>query len=313
MTSRKPTFQPRRDLEHRLIRRRAIEAAIRAGRWKNARHNSILLCNYIAVLILRVVLQATGIYLRGGSNALDLIVRHLQCEFENLPANFGGYRILHLSDLHIDRMDGLAGIIAQHAAALDADLCVMTGDYRFAFSGPCDEIYPRIQAILSSVRAPDGVAAVLGNHDESDMAVQLENLGVRMLINEAVEITRGNESLWIVGVDDPHRGCDELDDALEAVPTGAMKVLLAHSPEIFDTAAAAGIDLYLCGHTHSGQIRLPWIGAPLLNASCPRSYSEGQWQHKAMLGYTSAGAGCSLLPVRYNCAPEIALIELLRK
>ena len=127
-------------------------------------------------------------------------------------------------------------------------------------------------------------------------------------------IVRGGTRRWIIGVDDPHHyGCDDLDGALEAVPANAFKVVLAHSPEMFDQAAAAGIHLYLCGHTHAGQIRLPWIGAPLLNADCPRAYAHGQWQHGAMLGYTSAGVGCSLLPVRYNCPPEIVLIELVKK
>jgi len=81
---------------------------------------------------------------------------------------------------------------------------------------------------------------------------------------------------------------------------------------MYNEAAAAGIHLYLCGHTHGGQIRLPWLGAPMQNAACPRRYAHGCWRHGEMQGYTSAGAGCSMLPVRYNCPPEITLIELAR-
>ena len=80
---------------------------------------------------------------------------------------------------------------------------------------------------------------------------------------------------------------------------------------MFEEAATAGIRLYLCGHTHAGQIRVPAIGGILTNADCPTSYTQGVWQRGRMLGYTSAGVGCSLLPVRYNCPPEIALIELI--
>jgi predicted MPP superfamily phosphohydrolase len=235
-------------------------------------------------------------------------------EFKNLPANFDGFRILHLTDLHIDGLDGLAEIVAERIAGLHADLCVMTGDYRYELVGPCDAVYPRMQTILSRVQAHHGVAAVLGNHDESEIAEELEKLGVRMLINEAIEIRRGGDCLWVVGVDDPHcYGFDDLDGALESVPANAFKILLAHSPEIFEEAAAAEVDLCLCGHIHAGQIRLPLLGGILTNADCPRSYAHGEWNHRGLRGYTSAGVGCSLLPVRYNCPPEIALIELAKK
>ena len=190
----------------------------------------------------------------------------------------------------------------------------MTGDYRFELVGPCPEVYPRLRTILSSVHADHGVVAVMGNHDESDMAGEIEKLGVRMLINESIEIRRAGTSLWVVGVDDPHcYGFDDLDGALEGVPDKAFKVLLAHSPEIFEEAAGAGIDLCLCGHIHAGQICMPLIGSILSNADCPKSYTEGVWQRAGMVGYTCAGVGCSLLPVRYNCPPEIAMIELVRK
>ncbi len=304
----------KRDLENRLARRRAVEAAFRIGRGKNAHRDSLLLRDHIAAPILRLALQITGLYSRGTRNALQPAARHWRLEFESLPESFHGFRLLHLADLHIDGIDGLAEVVAERVAALPVDLCVMTGDYRFEVGGPCDAVYPRLATILSSVRARCGVVAILGNHDEAEMAAELENLGVRMLINESLEIARGGARLWIIGVDDPHHyGCDDLEGALKGVPENAFKVALAHSPEMFDQAAAAGIHLYLCGHTHAGQVRLPWIGATLLNADCPRAYTHGHWQHAAMLGHTSAGIGCSLLPVRYNCPPEIVLIEMAKK
>jgi predicted MPP superfamily phosphohydrolase len=73
------------------------------------------------------------------------------------------------------------------------------------------------------------------------------------------------------------------------------------------------MDLYLCGHTHGGQICLPWIGPPFLNARCRREYGSGEWRHNAMQGYTNRGIGTSTLPVRYNCPPEAAVITLRRK
>lgn len=299
------------DLEQRLARRRAIEAGIREGEQKLAHGESLLLRERIAAPVLRTALRMVGLYSRGLRNALTPIVRHLRFQFPGLDDSLDGFRILHLADLHIDGMQGLAEVIAERVNGLEADLCVMTGDYRFKACGPCHTIYPRVETILSAIQARHGVAAILGNHDESDIAVELEKLGVRMLINDGVRITRGGACLGVIGVDDPHRyGCDNLDRALTSVPPDAFKVLLAHTPELWHQASVAGIQLYLCGHTHAGQIRLPVIGALLMNADCPKAFTQGRWQNGAMHGYTSAGVGCSLLPVRYNCPPEITLIEL---
>lgn len=307
-------FELTHDLQKRLAPRRAIEAAMNSGELKHVHKDTLVMRERIARPILRSLLKMAGIYSRGIRNALQPIVRNVRLEFEDLPASFNGFRILQLADLHIDGVDGLAEIVAERIAGLHADLCVMTGDYRFEHVGPCPEVYPRLRIILSSVNADYGVVAVMGNHDESHMAGEIEKLGVSMLINEAVEISRAGSSLWVVGVDDPHcYGFDDLDGALESVPDGAFKVLLAHSPEIFEEASGAGIDLCLCGHIHAGQIRLPLIGSILSNADCPKIYTEGVWQHAGMVGYTSAGVGCSLLPVRYNCPPEITVIELVRK
>src|SRR5207248_11700996 len=91
------------------------------------------------------------------------------------------------------------------------------------------------------------------------------------------------------------------------------KILLAHTPEVYADASARGVQLYLSGHTHAGQIRFPGIGSIRNNARCPRAYAYAHWRHGAMQGYTSAGVGCSSLPIRFNCPPEIVLIELRRK
>jgi uncharacterized protein len=307
-------YDVRRDLESRLSRRRTIEAAIHGHKCNDAHRNSFISWDDIAEPVLNTFLKATGLYSRGVRNALRPIVRHVRLEFEDLPPNFDGFRILHLADLHIDALDGLAEVVADLIAPLDVDLCVMTGDYRFKAQGPCDRVYPGMRTILSSIRTEESVLGILGNHDESEIAIELENLGVRMLINETAEISRGDESLYVIGVDDPHRyGCDDLEEALEGVPEDGFKVLLAHTPEIFEQAARSGVHLYMCGHTHAGQIRLPVIGEILQNADCPRAYAQGEWRHDGLLGHTSAGVGSSLVPVRYNCPPEIPVIELARK
>lgn len=263
---------------------------------------------------LKLSLQLSGLYQIGVRNSLKPVVNQLSLAFPNLPAALDGFRILQISDLHIDGVDGLAEILVPLVSGLRPDLCVLTGDYRFEIEGPCEEVYRRMRPLIASIQARHGIYGILGNHDVAEMAFALEDMGVVMLQNDAREIRDRNSSFWLIGVDDPFDyRCDDLPASLAAVPEDAFKVLLAHAPDIYETAAHAGIDLCLSGHTHAGQIRLPVIGAVRHNSGAPDAYTAGLWNHKGMQGYTSAGIGCSMLPVRYNCPPEVAMIELHRE
>lgn len=301
------------DLQHRLEARLAVEALHHKGRRAHGRGDYLLRHDRIIAPVLRAVLRMMGLYSRGVRNALRPVVRNVRVDFPDLPPAFEGFRLLHLSDFHIDGVDGLAEVLAARLGDIEADVCVLTGDYRFETQGPCAAVYPRMRTVVSAIRAKAGTFGILGNHDAAEIALELSRYGVRVLVNEAVELRRNGESIWLAGVDDPHYyGCDDLRAALRVVPPGAFKILLAHSPEMFAEAAGAGIHLYLCGHTHGGQICLPKWGPVLRNARCPKAYTSGLWRHNGMCGYTSHGVGSSMLPVRYNCPPEIALIELGR-
>lgn len=261
--------------------------------------------------IIKAGLQLLGLYDRGMREALRPVVTELHLEFPNLPRAFDGFRLLHLSDFHIDSVDGLTEKLVPVLHDVEADLCVLTGDYRFEDEGPCDEVYRRLRKLLPALAARRPVYGILGNHDESVMAFELERMGVRMLINEAVELRRGHDSIWLAGLDDPFDyHCDDLPGALEDVPRDDFKILLAHTPDLYQQAAGRGVNLYLCGHTHGGQIRLPYIGSVRSNARSPRAYSYRQWNYEGMQGYTSGGLGCSALPVRLNCPPEVAVLTL---
>jgi predicted MPP superfamily phosphohydrolase len=262
---------------------------------------------------LTVGLRAVGLYRTGRSNALSPVVRRITLHFPNLPAGLHGFKLLQISDFHIDGVDGLAEALAQVLTGLSADLCVFTGDYRFEDRGPYPDVCPRMRKVVDAISTQHGIFGILGNHDPAEIVWGLEALGVRMLVNEAVEIRRGPDSLWVAGVDDPFDyRCDNLEAALEDVPPAAFKLLLAHAPEIYETAADQGIDLYLTGHTHGGQIRFPLIGAIKHNSHCPKKYGHGLWRHAGMQGYTTSGVGCSTVPVRFNCPPEIVMFELKR-
>jgi len=261
--------------------------------------------------LLKFGLRATGLYERGMRNALAVSTTKIRLSFPDLPPAFEGFKILQISDFHIDGVDGLAEALEHALSRLDVepDVCVFTGDYRFEDSGDCQMVYPRMRKVVRSIRAKHGIYGILGNHDAAEIAVALEEFGVRMLVNEAAEIG----ALWLVGVDDKFEyRCDDLPAALARVPPDGFKILLSHSPELYREAAAAGIQLYLTGHTHAGQIRLPGIGAIKHNAQCPRRMAFGAWRHDGMQGYTSAGVGCSSLPIRFYCPPELVVIELAR-
>ncbi len=267
--------------------------------------------NYILRPTLRFGLSALGLYKRGVRNALTPVIREIRLHFPDLPASFDGFQVLQISDFHIDGVDGLAERLAPILRSLRPDVCVFTGDYRFEDRGECQAVYPRMRLLVDAISAKHGIYGILGNHDAAEIAVALEQMGVHMLINEAARIEQHGEAIWITGVDDPFDyRCDDLDAALADVPAGAFKILLAHAPELYTPAAAAGVHLYLSGHTHAGQIRLPLIGAVKHNSTCPRAYSFGLWEHERMKGYTSAGVGCSALPIRYNCPPELVLFHL---
>jgi predicted MPP superfamily phosphohydrolase len=261
--------------------------------------------------LLKLGLKIAGLYRKGMRNALSPVVRTIRLPFDNLPEELDGFRILHLSDLHIDGVDGLAEVLAGMLSDLDADVCLMTGDYRFETYGPCDRVYPRMEMVVSSLSPRHGVFGILGNHDASEIAFALEDMGVSMLINRATELRVAGESLWLIGVDDPHDyQCHDLESALASVPEDGFKILLAHTPQLYGEASDAGIHLYLCGHTHAGQVQLPGIGSLIQNVPAPKAYTQGHWNHGNMRGYTSAGLGCSMLPIRFNCPPEIVVIEL---
>ncbi|MGZ5862753.1 MAG: metallophosphoesterase, partial [Methyloceanibacter sp.] len=103
---------------------------------------------------------------------------------------------------------------------------------------------------------------------------------------------------------------DNIEKAASAIPDDAFSILISHTPEIYRQAAHAGFNLLLAGHTHGGQICLPG-GIPItLDSVLPRSMGAGAWKHANMIGYTSVGAGSSVVPVRFNCPPEITLHHL---
>lgn len=262
-----------------------------------------------AAPIIRFMLKITGMTARGEANALDFRVRHNNLALPHLPESFNGFTVLQLSDLHLDSLAVFPDRLAEYISDLDYDLCVMTGDYRFLTHGCHKKAIKGLERLCRDINKD--IYAILGNHDTILMAPPMESLGVRLLLNEHVQIERAGDSIYLAGIDDPHYfAADNLEKAYDGIPDDSVSMLLAHSPEIYRHAAYVGFDSMLCGHTHAGQICLPGAFPLSLNSSAPRFTGAGAWSYDLMQGYTSAGTGSSVVPVRFNCPPELTLHRL---
>jgi predicted MPP superfamily phosphohydrolase len=185
---------------------------------------------------------------------------------------------------------------------------VLTGDYRGETTGPYTESLKQLKATRSCLG--EKVYAVLGNHDNVELVLSLPELGIQVLMNEAISLEKDGASLTLAGVDDSHFYKGHHFDFLDS-EADEVTLLLSHSPEAWKEAERAGVDLQLSGHTHGGQLCLPG-GIPVvchLN-DCPRSMVKGRWQEGRLQGYTSRGIGSSTLDIRLNCPPEITLHTL---
>lgn len=267
---------------------------------------------------LRASLTGCGLLPLVTRSALDVRLREFEIAFDHLPPAFDGYTILHITDPHFDALPGLGEAIQRRCAGLEVDLCVFTGDYRGKEIGGFTEHanFEAMAGIVASITARDGTLAVLGNHDTHDMLEPLETVvGARVLTNEAVDLVRGTQRLAVLGLDDVHRFySDATRRFLEGVsPCAAdeFRIMLVHSPELAQDGARLGCSLYLCGHTHGGQICLPG-GRPILkHLHREHRLASGLWRRGHLVGYTSVGAGVSeSLPIRLFSQSEVTLFRL---
>lgn len=258
--------------------------------------------------------KLTGLYTKGTRNALDIKIEEKTFFFTELPASFDGFRVLFLADLHLDGLDELAQKATAMVNAIDVDLCCIGGDIRMKTYGQRGECMKKLQSLVRCVQTKSRILGVLGNHDCIEMLPECEEAGVVMLVNDSWFFEKDGARIWVMGVDDPHYyRLHDAKQAAQGIPAADFSIFLAHSPEALADAAGVNASLYLCGHTHGGQIC--WSnGTPILtNSRAPRHTAVGEWQYQNMLGYTSRGLAPSSIPVRFNCPGEITIITLKRK
>ncbi|HLG81021.1 MAG TPA: metallophosphoesterase [Bradyrhizobium sp.] len=304
------------DLERRLGRlharqRLGIETDHEAQIFGQGRNFFHLENWYSSHTVIRTVLRLLGLYGRGLRNAERVELTHNTVGFPDLPPAFDGFTILHISDMHADLNPGAMRSLIKLLDGLTYDICALTGDFRGQTFGPFDATLAGVAAVCSHLKGP--LFGVLGNHDTIRMVPGLEHMGIRMLLNEAEVIRRGDASIFLGGIDDAHfYRVDNIEKVAAGIKDGAFPILLSHTPEIYRQAAHAGFRLLLSGHTHGGQICLPSSIPVTLDSALPRRFGSGGWRYNDMAGYTSVGAGSSVVPVRINSRPEITLHHLKR-
>ena len=258
---------------------------------------------------IRITLKLTGLHRRGQRNAESIQVRHHHLSLPELPTSFDGFTILHLSDLHIDISHGAMRRLIELLPSVRYDICVLTGDFRGSTAGPFDAALDGLARVRAHLKDP--IYGVLGNHDTICMVPGMEEMGIRMLQNEAETIARGDQRIHLAGIDDAHYyRVDNIEKVASQFPHDEFSILLSHTPEIYRQAAHADFNLMLSGHTHGGQICLPGSIPITLSSVLPRRMGSGSWKYHDMVGYTSVGAGSVIVPVRLNCLPEMTLHQL---
>ena len=281
--------------------------------WRPSRLSGVL--EHVLVQACRTV----GLDRRGLANVLDVRASRFDVAIPGLHPAFDGYRILQVSDPHYDAHPQIPNAIARAIeGGIDVDgpvdLCVLTGDYRVGHQGSHVQCLAGIAQTVAVADAADGALAVLGNHDCLAMVEDIESLGLRVLLNETTTVQREDAHLAIVGIDDPHRfGSVMTADAIRQAALDhpdSPRIALAHSPEASGVAAMYDTALYLCGHTHAGQVCLPG-GVPVItHCRSPRPYVRGLWARGGMTGYTSSGAGASGCALRFFSRSEVAFVTL---
>jgi len=241
--------------------------------------------------------------------ANSLSLERVEIRLKRLPPKLDGFKIIHLSDTHHSPFTNLDHVIrtVKIANRLRPDMFVLTGDY---VSHEREYISP-VAAELGKLKAHYGTYACLGNHDhwtDADLVTHLfRGEGINMLVNEGERIEARGASFWLAGVDDYMVGKTDVAAALRGSYPDEMKLLLAHNPIIFRQSVRAKIDLTLSGHTHGGQIKLRDEEKRILPQ---RKLKAGLHARRNSQVYITRGIGTVVVPMRYQCPPEISLLEL---
>jgi uncharacterized protein len=248
----------------------------------------------------------------------DLTLNKLSLQLQDWPKGLDGYKIAHLSDLHLETLKIPTEQIVEMSNSIEPDLLVITGDVIEARGD-----ISKVIKVLSPLKAKDVKFFVMGNNDYQHFSrthfkryiKELQSMGFSVLINSAEKVTRGNDSFWVVGVDDPATAHDDVELAFSKVPEDRLpRIVLSHSTDCIDGLYNQRVDLFLTGHTHGGQVQIPFYGPPIKNTLLAElGIYEGYHLVNGINVYISRGIGTSGIPVRIGAKPEVTEITLMAK
>lgn len=263
-------------------------------------------------------LSAAGLALYSAEVARhELSIEEHTIRLARLPEAFRGMRVVQISDFHYAEYSEAYFLreMVDRVNRLRPDMVVLTGD--FVSYGLLPVSYARRHAggcaeILSEISCPLRYA-ILGNHDvgvgQRYVVGPLHENGIPVLLNQAVPLERGGQRLWVAGLNSASEGRSRPEQAIPET-RGEPTMVLAHEPDILPQVARYKVDLMLSGHTHGGQVRLPFL-PPLHLPPLGRKYVEGLFRQGETQLYVNRGIGAVGLPFRLNCPPEITVLTLV--
>lgn len=214
-----------------------------------------------------------------------------------------GMKIVYLSDLHYRKHDELKlKRIIQKVNQNKPDLILFGGDFVNSFDNDKELNIKKIKSYISLLKSNYGIYAILGNHDEN-----INDLDIKILNNSNIYIK--NKNLYIIGVEDETIGSPNLDLAFNG--TNIPRILLIHNPDLYPIINEK-VNLVLAGHNHGGQINIPIIGPLFIPAKTGRKYLYGFYDDKYKKMFVTRGLGTSILPIRFNCPPEIVVVNFIK-
>lgn len=246
-----------------------------------------------------------------------IVINEANVRLPNWPSAFNGMRVVVLSDLHVGSphitLEKLQYIVAQ-TNHLNADLILLPGDFMVGNELGANSVEPeKIASALKNLRARRGVYAVLGNHDRwydgNRVQRALESAGIRVLENESTPIELDGQTFWLAGLGDLWTGNPNIERTLHNIPPQSPILAFTHNPDLF-TQVPERVGLTIAGHTHGGQVNLPFAGRLVVPSEFGQRYAAGFVRENNHLLFVTTGIGTSVLPVRFRVPPEIAVLTI---
>lgn len=235
---------------------------------------------------------------------------------DNAPDFLKDQKMVQISDLHLREFGYREKKVLKILDNLNPDFIFITGDIVDWSTANLQVLEQFLQGLPAGCK--NRIFAVWGNHDHRNNKFRaIKNIlaenGIIVLNNESEKINIGENSFYLIGVDDPHSYYDDVESATAGVPDDSYNILLAHSPEIFRKLAGRDIDLALAGHTHGCQAGLPFICDLFLPVDYDKKYKKGLFWENSTYLYINRGIGLTFMPFRMNSLPEVTLINFKQK